>query len=347
MDDAARQRGARQTWPAPVGDALLRGVADHQRDDQVTPNHVRQAGDGNVAHTGAGGETGFDFQRVHVAAAADQHVVGAAGYGQPSFCIDFPEVAGGQPAIGIDAAAVEVTGHHLGAADADAAIGSQREFVVTERPAHQSLMPSAVADPVGGDLRAGFAHAVARGERPAGSGRAVVKALAQRRAADHHVAQACGRASARVEQAGQHRRYQRQVGNRIPAQRFAHGLGREAIVQQDTGPGAGAAPEDRKAADMVKGQAVQPQVAGLQVEVPVRCGGSGVETGIAEHDVARYAFAAAGRNDDGDIGRQAVTRPRCFLTVAVDRQKGPIFQAASKSVAGQVEAAAGNTQQLL
>ena len=174
MNDASRLCGARQAGPAPVGDTLRRGLADHQRDDQVAPNLVRQAGDGDVAHAGAGGEAGFDFARMHVAAAADQHVVGAAGYGQPSFCIDFAEVAGGQPAIGIDPAAVEVAGHDLRPANANAAVGGEREFIVAERAADQAFVPRPVGRRPGGDLGGRLAHAVARVERPAGGGCLVV-----------------------------------------------------------------------------------------------------------------------------------------------------------------------------
>ena len=193
---------------------------------EVAPDLVRQAGDGDVADAGAGGEAGFDFQRMHVAPAADQHVVGAAGYGQPSICIDFPEVAGGQPAVGIDAAAVEVAGHDLRAADADAAVGGRaRKFVVAERPADQSFMPRPVGRRPGGDLGGGLAHPVARVERPAGGCRPVVQRLRQRGAADQHVAQAGRRRDAGFEQAGQHGRHQRQMGDRLVRQVGGHRFG--------------------------------------------------------------------------------------------------------------------------
>ncbi len=94
------------------------------------------AGDGDVVDTQAADKARFDRKRVNVASAADQHVVGAVAYGQPSFFIDFTEVASGQPAI-----TAAVTGHDLRAVDTDKAVRAQREFIGAEWAANQAFTP--------------------------------------------------------------------------------------------------------------------------------------------------------------------------------------------------------------
>ena len=82
---------------------------------------------------------------------------------------------------------------------------------------------------------------------------------------------------------------------------------------------------------------------GSQRQVVVRGAGRGIEIGVAQHDAARFALAAAGCNDEGDAGRQGLVCDPCG---AVDRLERAIFQAAGEGVAGQVETAAGSDQRV-
>ncbi len=103
-----------------------------------------------------------------------------------------------------------------------------------------------------------------------------------------------------------------------------------------------AKPRTVQAADVMQRQAVQPEIAGLQGQMAIGDGGRGVEAGVAQHDPARLALAAAGRNDQRDARRQFAGP--VHRTVAVDRPERPIFKAAGVGVAGEVEAVAGNDE---
>ena len=106
-----------------------------------------------------------------------------------------------------------------------------------------------------------------------------------------------------VEQASKHGRYQRNVGDGPGVEVGGDGLDVKSFVQEDGGADPRATPQDALAADMVERQAVQPQVAGPQTQAGVGGGSGGIELGVAEQHGARPAFAAAGRNEQGGVGR--------------------------------------------
>lgn len=120
-------------------------------------------------------------------------------------------------------------------------------------------------------------------------------------------------------------------------QRDSQRLGIEAVMKKNGGAGAGTAPEDGETANVVKRQAVQPEIAGQQGQVAIRGGGCRIEIGIAEHDAARVALAAAGRDDERNVWRQR--RGRNGQLVAVDWLEWPISGTAGEGVSGQVKAA--------
>ena len=319
---------------------LGRDHTDHQGDDPVAPQRVGQAGDGDIADPGKGGQAGFDIERVNIAAAADQHVVGATDDGQPAFVVEVAEIAGAQPAVGIGAAAVEVAEHDLRPAQADATIAGDADFAAGQRPPDQPLLPRTIGRLPAGDLRRRLAHAVTRCQRPAGGRRPRVQGLRQRGAADQHVAQAGRRTGAGIEQQGEHGGDQRQMADRVTRQVGGHPFGGKAVVEQDAGASPGAAPEDGLAADMVERQAVQPQIAGAERQALVGGGRRGIEIGGAQQHGARPAFAAAGRDDQCGGGGQ-LSRRRIVARPAVDRPERTILQAGDTGQAGQFEAAAG------
>jgi len=113
-----------------------------------------------------------------------------------------------------------------------------------------------------GDLaKASRANSSSEFEDSSGA-RPVVQNLRQRSAADQYVAQAGRRRHAGFQQAGQHGRHQREMGDRLARQVGGYRVGGETVMQQHGSPGARAAPEDGKAANMMQRQAVQPEIAG-------------------------------------------------------------------------------------
>jgi len=276
-----------------------------------------------------------------VAAAADQHVVGAPADGQAPGCIEPAEIAAGQPAIGVEAAAVGIAAHQLPAVQAQAAVGSDGDDHARQRPADQPVMPGAIGRAMDGDQGGRFAHPVARPQRPAGLAGAFVERARQGGAADQRDAQAGRRADAGIEQGGQHRRHQRDVGDRIAGQVVGHRRRLEAIVQQLGGTCPGAAPEDGLAADVIERQAVQPEVVGAQAEPGIRRVGCGSELAGAEEDGTRPAFAAAGRDDQrhivGAVARGQPALRRLWPEGAAGQTAGP-------GVAGQRQAVAAAGQ---
>ena len=75
--------------------------------------------------------------------------------------------------------------------------------------------------------------------------------------------------------------------------------GIETWVQQDPGPGQGAAVGDGQTADVMARQAAQPEVPWAQTKAGIDLGGGGQDIGLGEHDRLRGTAAAAGGNDQG------------------------------------------------
>ena len=117
------------------------------------------AGDGDVVDTRAADKARFDRKRVNVASAADQHVVGAVAYGQPSFFIDFAEVASGQPAI-----TAAVTGYDLRAPDSNKVVRARREFIGAKWAANQAFAPQVGGRPARREEDQEFLHCQALAE---------------------------------------------------------------------------------------------------------------------------------------------------------------------------------------
>jgi hypothetical protein len=115
-------------------------------------------------------------------------------------------------------------------------------------------------------------------------------------------------------------------------------LGHESIVQHDAGCGPGAAPQDALAADVVERQAVQPAVAGLQVQAGVGGAGGTVELAGTEQHLAGLALAAAGRDDQCRVDGAVGDGGGLFRSAG---QQGLLPGAAGMGGEGQVEAAAG------
>ena len=193
---------------------------------------------------------------MNIAAAADQHVVGPAGYSQATCRIKLTEVAGGQPALGIDSAALQIALHDLWATHGDTAAVGNPDFVPIHRLADQTFMPGSVGWCMAGQLRGGFAHAIARVERPASSHGLVVKRAGQGGATDQCGAQAGGGLNAEFEQTTEHGRDQRKVSDAVRLQVAGKYFGHKAVMENNTGSGAGTTPKNGLAANVVKRQAV-------------------------------------------------------------------------------------------
>ena len=174
-----------------MGEQGLRlGIADDKGNDQVTPDRIRTSGDGNILNAGAGGQTGLDFLRMHIAPAADQHVVGSPKDAQVAAVIELAEVAGGQPALGTRSAALNIASHDLRPANANAAIGVDADFMAGHGQPDPAFRPLAIGGIKCRDLGGCLAHAVTGVKRPANGDGPLVKCLRQGGAADHGNAQA-------------------------------------------------------------------------------------------------------------------------------------------------------------
>ena len=126
--------------------------------------------------------------------------------------------------------------------------------------------------------------------------------------------------------------------DRVACQIGRHPLGGKAFMEQNAGRGTGAAPEDGLAADMVKRQAVQPEIAGTERQALVGGGSGGIEIGGTQQDGARLAFTAAGRDDQRGCGGQGSGR-RIIARAAVDWPERAILQAGGTGQVGQLKAA--------
>ena len=79
------------------------GVARHDDGDADLAHHRVGPGDHrHVGHAGVGGQRGLDLGRVHVVAAADEHLLGPPGEAHQAVGLDAGQVAGPQPAVGGD-----------------------------------------------------------------------------------------------------------------------------------------------------------------------------------------------------------------------------------------------------
>ena len=96
---------------------------DADRDANFAPGLVRHAKDGDLGDRRVGQDLLLDLARVHVRAAGDVHVGGAAGDVEEALLIHVPEIAGAEPAIPerfrVGVGIVVVPGEHRRAADAD------------------------------------------------------------------------------------------------------------------------------------------------------------------------------------------------------------------------------------
>ena len=182
----------------------LRAAFEHDdRGHRLLPLGVLAADHGGVGHLGVAQQHLLDLGRDDVLAAADDQVVEPVLDVEEAFLIDFAEVAGVQPAVGVGAAGGD--GRSL---DQDLAVGGDPQVGGEQRPAGGAELAARVGGRQRRHLRAGLGEAVGLDHGRALGDRLFQRLLRDRAAADQDRPRA-GEVGAGLEQAGQHRRHQR------------------------------------------------------------------------------------------------------------------------------------------
>ena len=196
----------------------------------------------------------LDFGRDDVLAAADDHVVDPVLDVEEALLVDPPEVAGVQPAVGVDPARRDGRALDEDLAVADPQVGGQ------QRPAGGAELALRVGRGERRHLRAGLGQAVGLDDGGAAADRLFERLLGDRAAADQDRPRA-GEVGAGLEQPGQHRRHQRDDRDLVGFERGGDPVDVEAVVQDRGGAVDDRAHDDAEAGDVAERQAAEPAVA--------------------------------------------------------------------------------------
>ncbi len=263
-----------------------RRIADGDDDglDDLTPLVVVDAAHHHLRHTGMVGQCGLDGFGPDVLAAGDDQVTAPSLDVQSSVVEPSPQVAGGEPAVGVDgcgAVAVAPQQHRTAQPDLTAIVDLHLDAI----EGHTVVDHAA----------AGLRHAVGRDA----VGRSVDRWAAP---AEHDRAEPFG---PDPWERGGDQRHQCGV-------RRVDGIGVEAGQHGEPGAGVQRPSHDRQAADVRQREARQPVVVRGHTQP---CGGrrrGGGDRVVGEHDTFRFTGRSAGRDHQRIARLDGITHPhRC------------------------------------
>ena len=298
----------------------------------MPPDRVIECDDSQIRDAGGRAEQPIHTGQRDVVAADDQDVVGAADNAELAGRVDAAQVRGLEPTrlepLTGKACGVGVAGHHHGSADPQSVRAFESVAPIDLHTRKQGTHAAVGGDALqrmrrGRDLRRGLGHAVGEEERPSGIKCALGQHRTQGLPTHQNDTQRRRRRDARLEQATQHRRHQRNMRHWTTLQILGNGLRIESLMQDQPPAGERPAMNDRQTADMAQTQTTEPDIIGPETEAPIHSRSRDEEILAGQHHDLGSAAAAAGLHEQGELRIRGPGARRYGPDRMLDRDQGP------------------------